>query len=73
MHSLPAAVFTALIVGVAQSQLTRLHPEGTLQPLVQAVGAPEEDELVGRIEGRGLQASVMWGGHPHYPLLLSAE
>lgn len=39
MRSLPVAVGVALTVGVAQSQLTRLHPEGTLQPLVQAVGA----------------------------------
>ncbi|GGO95261.1 branched-chain amino acid ABC transporter permease [Wenjunlia tyrosinilytica] len=39
MRSLPAAVFTALVVGVAQSELTALHPTAAAQPLVQAVGA----------------------------------
>jgi DAK2 domain fusion protein YloV len=36
-------------------------------------GAPEEAEITPRIEARGLEAAVMWGGQPHYPLLLSAE
>jgi DAK2 domain fusion protein YloV len=35
--------------------------------------APEEDELAARIEAHGLEAAVLWGGQPHYPLLLSAE
>ncbi|MCT4357317.1 ATP-binding cassette domain-containing protein [Streptomyces sp. Je 1-79] len=39
MRSLPVAVVTALALGVAQAQLTRLHPEGWAGPLVQAVGA----------------------------------
>ncbi|MFI1813466.1 ATP-binding cassette domain-containing protein [Streptomyces sp. NPDC020422] len=39
MRSLPVAVLTALALGVAQAQLTRLHPEGWAGPLVQAVGA----------------------------------
>ncbi|MBC2903288.1 ABC transporter permease subunit [Streptomyces cupreus] len=39
MRSLPVAVVTALGIGVAQSQLTRLHPQGWGEPLLQAVGA----------------------------------
>ncbi|MEX0169391.1 ABC transporter permease subunit [Streptomyces sp. LMG1-1-1.1] len=39
MRSLPVAVAAALAIGVAQAQLTRLHPEGWAGPLVQAVGA----------------------------------
>ncbi|MER7534472.1 ATP-binding cassette domain-containing protein [Streptomyces sp. NPDC097704] len=39
MRSLPVAVGAALAIGVAQAQLTRLHPEGWAGPLVQAVGA----------------------------------
>lgn len=39
MRSLPVAVLTALGIGVAQSQLTRLHPSGWGEPLLQAVGA----------------------------------
>ncbi|MFI8518283.1 ATP-binding cassette domain-containing protein [Streptomyces sp. NPDC085481] len=39
MRSLPVAVLTALALGVAQAQLTRLHPEGWAGPLLQAVGA----------------------------------
>jgi ABC-type branched-subunit amino acid transport system ATPase component/branched-subunit amino acid ABC-type transport system permease component len=38
MRSLPVAVVTALGIGVAQSQLTRLHPSGWGEPLLQAVG-----------------------------------
>ncbi|MFJ8635248.1 ATP-binding cassette domain-containing protein [Streptomyces sp. NPDC093568] len=38
MRSLPVAVVTALAIGVAQSQLTRLHPSGWAAPLLQAVG-----------------------------------
>ncbi|MFD3948297.1 ATP-binding cassette domain-containing protein [Streptomyces sp. NPDC058579] len=38
MRSLPVAIVTALALGVAQAQLTRLHPEGWAGPLVQAVG-----------------------------------
>ncbi|GHE94171.1 hypothetical protein GCM10018785_69780 [Streptomyces longispororuber] len=39
MRNLPVAVVVALAVGVAQSQLTRLHPSGWGEPLLQAVGA----------------------------------
>jgi ABC-type branched-subunit amino acid transport system ATPase component/branched-subunit amino acid ABC-type transport system permease component len=39
MRSLPVAVVAALGIGVAQSQLTRLHPSGWAEPLLQAVGA----------------------------------
>ncbi|MFF1681461.1 ATP-binding cassette domain-containing protein [Streptomyces sp. NPDC058256] len=39
MRSLPVAVVVALGIGVAQSQLTRLHPSGWGEPLLQAVGA----------------------------------
>ncbi|MFM9595374.1 ABC transporter permease subunit [Streptomyces scabiei] len=39
MRSLPVAVLVALGVGVAQSQLTRFHPPGWAEPLLQAVGA----------------------------------
>ncbi|WP_395359891.1 ATP-binding cassette domain-containing protein [Streptomyces sp. YH02] len=39
MRSLPVAVVAALALGIAQAQLTRLHPEGWAGPLVQAVGA----------------------------------
>ncbi|MFZ3593677.1 ABC transporter permease subunit [Streptomyces sp. BH104] len=39
MRRLGVAVGAALAIGVAQSQLTRLHPGGSAEPLVQAVGA----------------------------------
>ncbi|MEU8891749.1 ATP-binding cassette domain-containing protein [Streptomyces sp. NPDC048442] len=39
MRSLPVAVAAALLLGVAQAQLTRLHPAGLPGPLVQSVGA----------------------------------
>lgn len=39
MRSLPVAVAVALGIGVVQSQLTRLHPRGWGEPLLQAVGA----------------------------------
>ncbi|CAL9404474.1 Vitamin B12 import ATP-binding protein BtuD [Streptomyces sp. enrichment culture] len=38
MRSLPVAVVAALGIGVAQSQLTRLHPSGWAGPLLQAAG-----------------------------------
>ncbi|WP_216590632.1 ABC transporter permease subunit, partial [Streptomyces brasiliscabiei] len=37
MRSLPVAVLVALGIGVAQSQLTRFHPSGWAEPLLQAV------------------------------------
>ncbi|WP_338694971.1 branched-chain amino acid ABC transporter permease [Streptomyces sp. Q6] len=39
MRLLSVAIGTALAIGVAQSQLTRLHPGGRAEPLLQAVGA----------------------------------
>ncbi|WP_406479449.1 ABC transporter permease subunit [Streptomyces sp. NBC_01615] len=39
MRSLPVAVVVALGIGVTQSQLTRLHPAGWAEQLLQAVGA----------------------------------
>ncbi|MDV5144677.1 ATP-binding cassette domain-containing protein [Streptomyces sp. SBC-4] len=39
MRSLPVAIAAAVAIGVAQAQLTRLHPEGWAGPLVQAIGA----------------------------------
>ncbi|OEJ38342.1 ABC transporter permease [Streptomyces agglomeratus] len=40
MRSLPVAVVAALAIGVAQAQLTRVHPpSGWAEPLVQAIGA----------------------------------
>ncbi|MEV6107150.1 ATP-binding cassette domain-containing protein [Streptomyces sp. NPDC051940] len=39
MRSLPVAVAAALAVGVAQSQLTRLHPGGWEEQVLQALGA----------------------------------
>ncbi|MFP3990327.1 ABC transporter permease, partial [Streptomyces sp. E11-3] len=39
MRSLPIAVAIALGIGIVQSQLTRLHPSGWGEPLLQAVGA----------------------------------
>ncbi|MGW4705658.1 ABC transporter permease subunit, partial [Streptomyces sp. NPDC004285] len=39
MRSLPVAVGAALAIGIAQAQLTRLHPEGWAGPLLRAVGA----------------------------------
>ncbi|AZM45282.1 ABC transporter [Streptomyces sp. WAC 06738] len=39
LRSLPAVVGVALAVGVAQAQLTRLHPPGWSEQLVQALGA----------------------------------
>ncbi|MEU4346590.1 ATP-binding cassette domain-containing protein [Streptomyces sp. NPDC023838] len=39
MRSVVIAVCAALLIGVAQAQLTRLHPSGRAEPLVQAVGA----------------------------------
>ncbi|MEV7771009.1 ABC transporter permease [Kitasatospora sp. NPDC086791] len=37
LRSIPVAVATGLALGIAQSELTRLHPSGQLLPLVQAV------------------------------------
>ncbi|MFF8840019.1 ATP-binding cassette domain-containing protein [Streptomyces sp. NPDC015130] len=39
MRSLTVAIVAAVAIGVAQAQMTRLHPEGWAGPLVQALGA----------------------------------
>ncbi|MEU3688932.1 ABC transporter permease subunit [Streptomyces narbonensis] len=39
MRSLPVAIVAAVAIGVAQAQMTRLHPEGWAGALVQALGA----------------------------------
>ncbi|MFC8350582.1 ATP-binding cassette domain-containing protein [Streptomyces sp. NPDC057280] len=39
MRNLPVAVLVALAIGVGQSQLTRLHPSGWAEQLLQALGA----------------------------------
>ncbi|MFJ2744076.1 ATP-binding cassette domain-containing protein [Streptomyces sp. NPDC087440] len=39
MRSLPVAIGAALLLGIAQSQLTRFHPDGWPGPLLQSLGA----------------------------------
>jgi len=54
--------------------LDRFAADG--RSFVQALrseGAPDAAEIAERIESRGLDSDVKWGGQPHYPLLLSAE
>jgi dihydroxyacetone kinase-like predicted kinase len=41
--------------------------------VLRGEGAPEAEVIQSRIEARGMEADVKWGGQPHYPLLLSAE
>jgi DAK2 domain fusion protein YloV len=41
--------------------------------VLRGEGAPEAEALQSRIEARGMEADVKWGGQPHYPVLLSAE
>ena len=45
----------------------------SLVHVLRSEDAPEEGELAARIDAHGLEAAVLWGGQPHYPLLLSAE
>ena len=47
--------------------------ELTLVNVFRGEDAPDEGELAARIEAHGLEPAVLWGGQPHYPLLLSAE
>jgi DAK2 domain fusion protein YloV len=59
---------------VVDALLERFASDGlTLVNVFRGEGAPEEAELVERIEAYGLEPAVLWGGQPHYPLLLSAE
>ena len=41
--------------------------------VLRGEGAPAAEEIQSRIEARGMETDVKWGGQPHYPLLLSAE
>ena len=59
---------------VVDALLQRFADDGlSFVTVFRGEGAPEEDEISARVEARGLEAAVMWGGQPHYPLLLSAE
>ena len=59
---------------VLDQVLSRFADDGlSLVNAFRSDGAPAEDELVERIEAAGLEPAVLWGGQPHYPLLLSAE
>jgi fatty acid kinase len=59
---------------VLDGVLDRFSSEGrSYVHALRGEGAPEADEIKARVEARGLDADVSWGGQPHYPLLLSAE
>ena len=59
---------------VLDALLRRFADDGlSFVTVYRGEGAPEEGELVRRIEDAGLEAGVLWGGQPHYPLLLAAE
>jgi len=60
------AVVDALLQRFADDGLTLVH-------VFRSDSAPDEDELAARVGEHGLEAAVLWGGQPHYPLLLSAE
>jgi fatty acid kinase len=59
---------------VLDQLLDRFSEDGrSLVQVLRGEGAPEAGEIEPRIESRGLEPDVKWGGQPHYPLLLSAE
>ena len=59
---------------VLDALVDRFAEDGrTYVQLIRGEGAPSEDELRERLDGRSLEADVSDGGQPHYPLLLSAE
>ena len=59
---------------VVDALLQRFADDGlALVHVFRSDGAPDEDELAARVNEHGLEAAVLWGGQPHYPLLLSAE
>jgi uncharacterized protein len=59
---------------VVDALLQRFANDGLgLVHVLRSDGAPEEAELSARVDAHGLEAAVLWGGQPHYPLLLSAE
>ena len=62
------------IWAVVDALLRRFSDDGlALVHVYRGEGAPGEEELAARIDGHGLEAVVLEGGQPHYPLLLSAE
>lgn len=59
---------------VVDALLRRFADDGlSLVHVFRSEGAPEESELAARVDAHGLEAVVLWGGQPHYPLLVSAE
>jgi len=59
---------------VLDTLFDRFEADGrTYVQLIRGEGAPSEEELRERLDGRSLEADVSDGGQPHYPLLLSAE
>jgi DAK2 domain fusion protein YloV len=59
---------------VVDDLLDRFASDGrSLVQVLRGEDAPDASELERRIEARGLEPDVKWGGQPHYPLLLSAE
>ena len=59
---------------VLDQLLDRFSEDGrSLIQVLRGEGAPDAGEIEARIESRGLEPDVKWGGQPHYPLLLSAE
>jgi len=59
---------------VVDALLRRFADDGlSLVHVFRSEGAPEESELAARADAHGLEAVVLWGGQPHYPLLVSAE
>ncbi len=64
----------AEIWAVLDALLDSFSAEGhSLVQVLRGEGAPAAEEIEARIEARGLEPDVKWGGQPHYPLLLSAE
>lgn len=59
---------------VLDTLLDRFAADGcSLVQVLLGEDAPPGDEVTARIEARGLEPEVRFGGQPHYPLLLSAE
>lgn len=59
---------------VLDALLDRFAADGrSLVLALRGEDAPAGEEIQARIEERGLEPDVKWGGQPHYPLLLSAE
>ncbi len=59
---------------VVDPLLDRFASDGrSLVQVLLGENAPDASEIEQRIEARGLEPDVKWGGQPHYPLLLSAE